>query len=216
MLTPPNSIEALTGLFRSRPVADLTMLCATLETESRMSVFRRLSAVGFLSSYSHAGQYYTLREIPLFDRDGLWGYQGVYFSRYGSLKSTLAHLVDGADAGSTQHELQVRLRVRVHNTLLTLVQEKRIGREPLAGQYLYVSADAGRRRFATGRAAEATRGRPWSGSRRAGCGCTRRAPGSCPGRRGAARCRVRGGPAQGPWHCRHGGPGGRHLPPPRG
>lgn len=144
MLTPPHSLEALTRLFRRHPVADLALLYATLETASRMSVFRRLSAVGYLSSYSHAGQYYTLREIPRFDRDGLWGSQGVYFSRHGSLKATVAHLVDGADAGSTQHELQVRLRVRVHNTLLTLVQEKRIGRESLAGQYLYVSADAGR------------------------------------------------------------------------
>jgi len=144
MLTPTNSIEALTVLFRSRPVADLAMLYATLETESRMSVFRRLSAVGYLSSYSHAGQFYTLSEIPMFDRDGLWCYQGVCFSRHGSLKSTVAHRVEGAEAGSTHHELHVRLRVRVHNTLLDLVQEKRIGREPLAGQYLYVSADAGR------------------------------------------------------------------------
>jgi len=144
MLTPANSSEALTVLFRSRPVADLAMLYATLDTQSRMSVFRRLSAVGYLSSYSHAGRFYTLREIPLFDRDGLWCYQGVCFSRQGSLKSTVAHLVDGATAGRTHHELHVRLRVRVHNTLLDLVQERRIGREPLAGQYLYVSAEAGR------------------------------------------------------------------------
>lgn len=144
MLTPTDSIKALTVLFRSRPVADLATLYATLETKSRMSVFRRLSAVGYLSSYSHAGRFYTLSEIPRFDRDGLWCCQGVCFSRHGSLKSTVAHMVEGAEAGSTHHELQVRLRVRVHNTLLDLVQEKRIGREPMAGQYLYVSADAGR------------------------------------------------------------------------
>ena len=144
MLTPTDSIEALTVLFRSCPVADLATLCATLETESRMSVFRRLSRVGYLSSYSHAGRFYTLREIPRFDGDGLWCYQGVCFSRHGSLKSTVAHMVEVAEAGSIHHELHVRLRVRVHNTLLDLIQEKRIGRESLAGQYLYVSADAGR------------------------------------------------------------------------
>jgi len=144
MLAPTDSIEALTALFRSRHIADLATLCATLETESRMSVFRRLSAVGYLSSYSHAGRFYTLRDIPMFDRDGLWCYQGVCFSRHGSLKSTVAHMVENAEAGSTHHELHVRLRVRAHNTLLDLAQEKRIGREPLAGQYLYVSADAAR------------------------------------------------------------------------
>jgi len=144
MLTATDSIEALTALFRSRPVADLATLFATLDTKSRMSVFRRLSAVGYLTSYSHAGRFYTLRSLPTFDRDGLWCHQGVCFSRHGSLKSTVPYIVANADAGRTQLELQVRLRVRVHNTLLDLVQEKRIGRETWAAQYLYVSSDAAR------------------------------------------------------------------------
>jgi hypothetical protein len=144
MLTPAESCEALTGLFRTRPVADLAQLYATLDTASRMSVFRRLSAVGYLSSYSHAGRFYTLREIPQFDQDGLWCHQGVCFSRHGSLKSTVAHLVDEAPAGRTHHELYVQLRIRVQNTLLELVQAQRIGRDAWAGSYLYVSAEAGR------------------------------------------------------------------------
>jgi hypothetical protein len=144
MLTATDSIKALTALFRSRPVADLATLFATLETKSRMSVFRRLSDIGYLTSYTHSGRFYTLRSLPTFDRDGLWCHQGVCFSRHGSLKSTVPYIVENADAGRTQHELQVRLRVRVHNTLLDLIREKRIGRETWAAQYLYVSADAAR------------------------------------------------------------------------
>ncbi len=144
MLNPTDSVEALTALFRNCPVVDLATLLATIETTSRMSVFRRLSAIGYLSSYTHAGRFYTLRDLPAFDRDGLWCHQDVCFSRHGSLKSTVAHTVEKAEAGNTQHELQVRLRVRVHNTLLDLVQKKRIGRESWAGHFLYVSADAAR------------------------------------------------------------------------
>jgi len=144
MLTPADSIQALTALFRGCRVADLAMLYTTLKTQSRMSVFRRLSAVGYLSSYSHAGRFYTLSDIPRFDQNGLWCYQGVCFSRHGSLKSTVSRLVETAEAGNTHHELHVRLRVRVHNTLLDLVHDKQIGREPLAGEYVYVSADAER------------------------------------------------------------------------
>jgi len=144
MLTASDSIEALAVLFRTRSVADLATLFATLETKSRMSVFRRLSAIGYLTSYTHAGRFYTLRNLPTFDRDGLWCHQGICFSRHGSLKATVPYIVENADAGKTQHELQLRLRVRVHNTLLNLVQEKRIGRETWAAQYLYVSADAAR------------------------------------------------------------------------
>lgn len=144
MLSPDDARHALSRLFRRRPVAGLDALLAVLDTHSRMSVFRRLSTIGYYSSYSHTGRYYTLQNIPRFDHEGLWQYEGIGFSRYGSLKSTVEHVVEEAEAGQTHHELQVRLQVRVHNTLLELVRDSRIGRQPIAGQYLYVSADPDR------------------------------------------------------------------------
>ena len=144
MLSRDESVQALAGLFRRQPVADLSTLLATLETRSRMSVFRRLALVGYLSSCSHAGRYYTRRDIPQFDQDGLWFHQGVLFSRHGTLKSTVERLVEVADDGRTHPELQLRLCVRVQNTLLDLVQEQRLGREALGRQYLYVSRDPAR------------------------------------------------------------------------
>lgn len=140
MLNPADSVQALTALFRNLSVAGLDTLFSTLETQSRMSVFRRLSAMGYLTSYTHAGRFYTLRSIPAFDREGLWCHDGICFSRQGSLKSTVIHMVEQSDSGRTQHELQIRLRVRVHNTLLDLIRQLRIGRELWAGQYLYVSS----------------------------------------------------------------------------
>jgi hypothetical protein len=109
-----------------------------------MNVFRRLRPLGYLTSYSHSGRYYTLEDIPEFDADGLWQYQGIYFSRHGTLKATTARLVDIAEAGYTHKELETRLHVRVHNTLLDLVKSKRIGREQVESLFLYVSADAAR------------------------------------------------------------------------
>ena len=127
MLTPDDARHALSRLFRRKPVADLDALLAALETHSRMSVFRRLSAIGYYSSYSHTGRYYTLQNIPQFDREGLWQYNGIGFSRHGSLKSTVEHLLE-------------------------LVRDRRIGRQPLAEkmgfqllpQFLYVSPDPDR------------------------------------------------------------------------
>jgi len=105
-----------------------------------MSVFRRLSAIGYLTSYSHAGRYYTLREIPEFDEGGLWHHLGVSFSRHGSLKNTVEHIVNDSEAGRTHPELELSLRVRVHNTLLDLVEEGGIGRVSLDRYFLYLSA----------------------------------------------------------------------------
>ena len=116
MLAPEPSRQALTRLFQRQSVADLATLSTALKTSSRMSVFRRLSTLEYLSSYSHAGRYYTLRDIPQFDQDGLWQYQAVGFSRDGSLKATVERLVEQSEAGRTHPELHTRLQVRVHNT----------------------------------------------------------------------------------------------------
>ena len=142
MLTRQDAAKALQRLFRRRHVAGLDELYEALGTRSRMSVFRRLSEVGYLSSYTHAGRYYTLREIPRFDEDGLW-FDGAWgFSQAGTLKETIARHVPVAEAGCTPAELELLLRVRVYNALLDLVREGRIGRQRFAGQNLYLSAEA--------------------------------------------------------------------------
>jgi hypothetical protein len=139
MLDIDSSRIALDRLFAHRPVANLLQLSRALDTRSRMSIFRRLSSVGYLSSYSHAGRYYTLRSIPQFDADGLWRFEGIGFSRDGTLLATALRLVQTSETGRTQRELQFRLGVRVHNALLELVERKQLRRQVVQGQYVYVA-----------------------------------------------------------------------------
>lgn len=162
MTTATRPRDALTRLFQRRQIADIDQLFVALGTRSRMTVFRRLSATGYLSSYSHGGRYYTLCDIPAFDADGLWQHRGVLFSRDGTLTRTLVRLVEEADAGHFHRELQLRVRLRVHNTLIALVADRRLGRELFAGEYLYLSTDVARaeaqvaRRTQLGQAASVT------------------------------------------------------------
>ena len=103
-------------------------LFEVVESTSRMTVFRRLSGVEYLCSYTHTGRYYTLFDIARFDSDGIWFYNDIGFSQNGSLKKTVAYLVDGGDGGKFYSDLERQLRVRVHNVLLDLVRSKRIKR----------------------------------------------------------------------------------------
>lgn len=141
MLSRDTSPKALRRLFRGHRVADLDDLFEVLDTRSRMSVFRRLRDVGYLSSYSHRGRYYTLADIPDFDEYGLWRYQAIGFSRFGTIKSTIAHWVEEDVTGCTHAELEGLLRIPVYDTLLELVRAGRIRRETAGGTYLYLSVD---------------------------------------------------------------------------
>lgn len=136
-----DSDERVARVLKRKRVADMRTLRQMLSGRSRRSVFRDLERVGYLSSYTHSGRFYTLRSIPRFDDAGLWFCDGVGFSRAGTLKETVALQVEQAAEGRTHDELRNLLRVRVHNTLLGLVREDRIGREPLGKVFLYVSAD---------------------------------------------------------------------------
>ncbi len=144
MLSKQESIKALHQLVRRIPVVTLESLFSTLGTRSRMTVFRRLRQVGYLSSFTHGGRYYTLPDIPKFDQHGLWFHRDIGFSRADTLKQTVAVLVEQAPDGRTHNEFQHLLRVRIHNALLELLRQGRIGRERLSRVYLYVSADPGR------------------------------------------------------------------------
>jgi hypothetical protein len=141
MLTKDSSTQALHDVFGKRFVADLDVLFDALGTRSRMSVFRRLREVGYLSSYTHTGRYYTLADIPEFDDFGLWRHQGIGFSRFGTLKATIARRVEDADTGCTHAELEALLRVRLYNTLLHLVHAGEVHREVVGGRYVYVSVE---------------------------------------------------------------------------
>jgi len=139
MRTKEEAIKMLQALVRRRLVVELEPLYEALDTRSRMTVFRRLKGVGYFSSFSHGGRYYTLAAVPSFDELGLWFYKGIGFSQAGTLKETVARQVDAAPQGQTHAELQHVLRVRVHNTLHELVREGRIGREHWRRMSLYLS-----------------------------------------------------------------------------
>jgi hypothetical protein len=135
-----SSVKKLESFFRHRLIARLDELQRTLDVSGR-TVFRVLGRMGYLSSYSHAGKYYTLARTPSFDADGLWAHSGVLFSSHGTLRNTVVHLVNKAWAGHTHAELQDRLRLRVYDTLHDLVAAREIGRAEIERLYLYVSAE---------------------------------------------------------------------------
>lgn len=134
----------LRNLFRKTPVMSMPQLEKALAPRSRRSLFRDLDSLGYLTSYSHTGRFYTLRSVPEFDPDGIWRYQGVSFSRDGTLKATVRRLVDVSDAGRTQRELALRLGVRVHNPLRELVEVKQLSRQSVDDEYVYLAAKRAR------------------------------------------------------------------------
>ncbi len=144
MLTKSESLKSLQKIFLKQQVVNMSALSKILQTKSRMSIFRRLKEIGYFSSFTHAGKYYTLTNTPQFDENGLWFYQEIGFSRFGTLKATIIELVCGSSAGFTHLELSQLLRIKVYNSLLGLVKEGMVSRERIEKAFLYVAPEHGK------------------------------------------------------------------------
>lgn len=133
--------HALLDLLAAKTVVDLPAIRAALGDVSHMTAFRHLRQVPYRSSYNHNGRFYALHEPSRYDRFGLWTWRDVHFSVDGSLRMTVRRLVHEAESGATQRELQDRLAVRVHNTLLDLLRNGEVDRERLAEVFVYLHVD---------------------------------------------------------------------------
>lgn len=140
------SPDAIIRLLRQQKIATLLELMEALGSGARRTVFRKLAALEYRSSYSHRGSYYTLDEIAQFDHLGLWSHREVWFSVRGTLLESACALVEAADEGYFVEELDNVLHVGTKDALRELVQSERLVRAEVAGRFLYCAADAGRRR----------------------------------------------------------------------
>lgn len=134
---------------RHHRIANLPDLKRVLGTDVNLTVFRKLKHLGYLASYTHRGRFYTLTEIARFDDHGLWSHEGVWFSRQGTLLATVEAFVNQSSHGYYSPELADALHAHVQEPLRHLVQQQRLGRTEVEGQFLYTALDSARRRQQT-------------------------------------------------------------------
>jgi hypothetical protein len=133
--------DALRRLLLRNKIATLDELKQALGTSVDVTVFRKLKPLDYLTSYSHRGRYYTLREIARFDDRGLWSQAQAWFSRFGTLLATAEAFVHGSPRGYCADELASVLHVEVQDALHQLTQQERVARQIVSGRYLYTATE---------------------------------------------------------------------------
>ena len=139
---PTDRVEKL---LHDQKIATMPQLKSALGTSVTFTVLRKLAPLGYRSSYSHGGTYYTLEAIAQYDERGLWSYRDVHFSRHGTLLNTAATLVTHAAAGYFTDELDAVVHVATKDALRLLVEQHRLWRRKLAGRYLCCAQERLRR-----------------------------------------------------------------------
>jgi len=138
----PTIAEQIHQLLLKHTIMSLKQLRAELQDRPRSSLFRDLKKLDLISSYTHTGQYHALMRLAKFDEDGLWFFRDVGFSRYGTLKRSLVHVITHSPAGMTHREMKKLFRVDVQKPLTELVSINAVSRQLLPSRiHVYLSAD---------------------------------------------------------------------------
>ncbi len=106
-----------------------------------ISTRRFLKHIGYYRSYSHNGRWYTLKPIPKFNRNGIWRYEQIGFSRHGNLTQTIAYMIDKSPKGSTAKQLTEKLYCNCHAVLTNMYKTGRVDRIKHKARFVYLSKD---------------------------------------------------------------------------
>lgn len=139
MISPEVEKEVLQK-FHTRKVFTVNQLKSLLQC-SVPTVRNHLKTWGTLTSYNHNGQYYTLADIPQFNEQGLWVYKNIRFSRFGTLKETVIHLIEASPHGLSATELGTLLGLNPRSFLHHYADLPQLKREKVQGRYVYLSSD---------------------------------------------------------------------------
>lgn len=130
----------ISQLFKLQSCLTLEELCTSLNYSGR-SAQRLLKSIGYYSSFTHNGKWYTLQTIPAFDNNGLWFYQGIGFSKYLDLNATIRHLIDSSTQGLMAGDLSKTLSTSCPPVLNRLYKTKKIDRIKIHRGFVYLSAN---------------------------------------------------------------------------
>lgn len=139
MKTTSFSVEPLLSLFKKQKIATISELKEALGSDCWMTVFRKLRELEYITSCSHSGKFYSLNRIARFDHMGLWIFNSVLFSYYGTLGETLKALIEKSNNGYSAAELGKLLSVKPNGPLIELIGKKQVRREKISGVYVYFS-----------------------------------------------------------------------------
>ncbi len=133
-------VTELKEVFKKNIVMDIDDL--TKQTHaSKITVFRNLKEIGYITSYNQNGKYYTLLETANFDSSGIFDHKGILFFRDGGIQELVIKEIDSSEKGYTAEELSNKIRTRVSNQLHQFVKKGLIIRRKYADFYVYYSID---------------------------------------------------------------------------
>lgn len=137
-MTPKeNKLLEIIKYFNYKKVLSLENIANQMGNSHR-TVQRYLKQLNSLTSYTHRGRFVTLPTIAQFDNNGLWHFNSIGFSEFGSSMNSILELINRSENGITKEELENILKIKIPRQMQILLEQKMLYRLKLYNKYLYL------------------------------------------------------------------------------
>lgn len=134
-----NNLQTKTQkLLRRKKVFTIEQVAKALNC-ALISARRYLKKWNTYKSCNKNSRYYTLPEVPKFDQHGLWQYEDIVFSKFGSLKETIVQLVLNSKSGLSVNEL-TSMTGTSHTFLYQMQDISELKKEKIGSKYFFFSS----------------------------------------------------------------------------
>ncbi len=93
-----STLEGIENQFIEKIVVTLRELSQFLNVSIR-TIQRKIRQWDTIRSYDHNGGYFSLKKLATFNSYGIWEYNNIHFSKFGTLKDTLVAIINNSSHG---------------------------------------------------------------------------------------------------------------------
>ncbi len=108
------------------------------------TIRRDIKELNGITSYTHRGKYITLQNIPAFDRNGIWFYRDIGFTKYRNSLDLIVNLINNSEKSYTKAELEDIMKIQISKQIQILLKQNRLQRVKLGAKYCYLSEELAR------------------------------------------------------------------------
>lgn len=135
-----NTLKSIENQFIEKVVVTLRELSQFLNVSIR-TIQRKIRQWDTIRSYDHNGGYFSLKKLATFNSYGIWEYNNIHFSKFGTLKGTLVAIINNSSHGMDASQIRDVLGMDTRSFLFQYKDVSEIKREKIGGNYVYFSSD---------------------------------------------------------------------------
>jgi DeoR/GlpR family transcriptional regulator of sugar metabolism len=105
---------------------------------SEATLRRDIRWIKGITSFTHQGRFVTLKDIPKFDKNGIWFYRKVGFTKYKNSLELIVHLINNSKEGLNREQIQEILKIQIFQQIQTLLKRNELYRCKIGNKYIYL------------------------------------------------------------------------------